>query len=69
MRDFRQKKLPQNKPSRDEPCLPWCNISSMAESAAHGCSVNCHGLRGKNNIKRHVQHNYRQKVPIALLMN
>jgi len=36
MRDFRpkeKKKLPQNKPSRDEPCLPRCNISSMVGSA------------------------------------
>jgi len=48
MRDFRQKekkKLPQNKPSRDESSLPRCNISSMAGSAAHGCFVNFHGLR------------------------
>ena len=37
MRDLRQKekkkKLPQNKPSRDEPCLPRCNTSSMVGSA------------------------------------
>jgi len=36
MRDFRQKekkKLPQNKPSCDEPCLPRCNTSSMVGSA------------------------------------
>jgi len=36
MRDFPQKekkKLPQNKPSRDEPCLPRCNTSSMVGSA------------------------------------
>jgi len=36
MRNFRQKekkKLPQNKPSRDEPCLPRCNTSSMVGSA------------------------------------
>jgi len=37
MRDFRQKekknKLPQNKPSRDEPCLTRCNTSSMVGSA------------------------------------
>jgi len=56
MRDFRQKekkkKLPQNKPSRDESSLPRCNISSMAGSAAHGCFVNCHGLRRKNNNKK-----------------
>ena len=42
MRDFRQKekkKLPQNKPSRDESSLPRCNISSTAGSAAHGCFV------------------------------
>jgi len=52
MRDFRQKEkkeLPQNKPSRDESSLPRCNISSMAGSAAHGCFVNCHGLRRKKN--------------------
>jgi len=71
MRDFRQKekkKLPQNKPSRDESSLPRCNISSMAGSAAHGCFVNCHGLRRKNN-KKHVHHYHAQKVRIALLMN
>jgi len=36
LRDFRQKekkKLPQNTPSRDEPCLPRCNTSSMVGSA------------------------------------
>ena len=37
MRDFRQKekkrKLPQKKPSRDEPCLRRCNTSSMVGSA------------------------------------
>ena len=36
MRDFRQKetnKLPQNKLSRDEPCLARCNTSSMVVSA------------------------------------
>ena len=36
MRDFRQKEkknLPQNKPSRDEPCLPRCNTSSTVVSA------------------------------------
>jgi len=36
MRDFRQKekkKLPQNKVSRDEPCLPRCNTSSTVGSA------------------------------------
>ena len=54
MRDTRQKekkKLPQNKPSRDEFSLPWCNISSMAGSADHGCFDDCHGLRTKNNKK------------------
>ena len=53
MRDFRQKekkKLPQNKPSRDESSLPRCIISSMAGSAAHGCFVNC--LRRENNNKK-----------------
>jgi len=72
MRGFRKKekkKLPQNKPSRDESSLPRCNISSMAGSAAHGCFVNCHGLRRKNNNKNHVQHNRGQNVRIALLMN
>ena len=41
MRDFRQKKkkLPQNKPSRDESSLPRFNISSMTGSAAHGFFV------------------------------
>ena len=48
----RKKKLPQNKPSRDESSLPRCNISSMARSAAHGCFVNGHGLRRKNNNKK-----------------
>jgi len=36
MWDFSQKekkKLPQNKPSRDEPCLPRCNTSTMVGSA------------------------------------
>jgi len=36
MRDLRQKekkKLPQNKPSRDELCLPRCSTSSMVGSA------------------------------------
>jgi len=36
MGDFRQKekkKLPHNKPSRDEPCLSRCNTSSMVLSA------------------------------------
>jgi len=36
MRDFRQKykkKLPQNKPSRDESSLPRCNTSSIVVSA------------------------------------
>jgi len=36
MRDLSQKekkKLPQNKPSRDEPCLPRCSTSSMVGSA------------------------------------
>ena len=73
MRDFRQKekkkKLPQNKPSRDESSLPRCNISSMAGSSAHGCFVNFHYLRRKNNKKKHVQHNHGEKVRIALLMN
>ena len=44
-------------------------MSSLAGSAAHGCFVNCHGLRRKNNNKKHVQHNHNQKVRIALLMN
>jgi len=55
MRDFRQKekkkKLPQNKPSRDESGLLRFNISSMAGSAAHGCFVKCLSLRTKNNKK------------------
>ena len=29
----RKKRLPQNKPSRDEPCLSRCNTSSMVVSA------------------------------------
>jgi len=41
----------------------------MAGSAAHGCFVNCHGLRRKNNNKKHLQHNHGQKLRIALLMN
>jgi len=56
MRDFRQKEkkeekkqVASNKPSRDESSLPRCNISSMAGSAAHGCFVNRHSLRRKNN--------------------
>jgi len=72
MRDFRQKekkKLPQNKPSRDESSLPRCNISSMAGPAAHGCFVNLSRFKEKNNNKKHVQHNHGQKVRIALLMN
>jgi len=73
MRDFRQKekqKLSQNKPSRDESSLPRCNISSIAGSAAHGCFVNCHGLkRKKKQQQKHVQHNHGQKLRIALLMN
>jgi len=72
MVDFGQqekKKLPQNKPSRDECSLPRCNITYMAGSVAHGCFVNCHGLRTKNNNKKHVQHNHGQKVRITLLMN
>jgi len=75
MRDLRQKekkkKLPQNKLSRGESSLPRCNISSMAGSAAHGCFVNCHGLRRKKQKqkKKQVQHNHGQKLHIALLMN
>jgi len=29
----KEKKKSQNKPSRDEPCLPRCNTSSMVVSA------------------------------------
>ena len=39
LRQKEKKKLPQNKPSRDESNLPRCNISFMAASAAHGCFV------------------------------
>jgi len=41
----------------------------MAGSTAHDCFVICHGLRRKNNNKKHVQHNHGQKIRIALLMN
>jgi len=65
----KKKKLPQNKPSRDESSLPRCNISSMVGSAAHGCFVNCHGLRRKKQQKTRTTYNHNQKVRIALLMN
>jgi len=41
----------------------------MAESAIHGCFVNFHGLKKKQQLKKLVRHNHGQKVRIALLMN
>jgi len=72
MRDLRQKekkKLPQNKPSRDESSLPRFNISSMTGSAAHGCFDKFSRFKEKKITKKYIQHNHGQKVRIALLMN
>jgi len=67
----KKKKLPQNKPSRGDSSLPRCNISSIAASAAHGCFVNCHGLRRKTTTttKTRTTQKHGQKVRIARLTN
>ena len=73
MRDFRQKekknKLPQNKPSRDESCLPYFPgvISRLCPDQPPMVVLLIVMVWGEGEKK--AQHNHGQKVPIALLMN